>query len=432
MLLRIARRWAVCALLMNLAPAWASDDSSSATEPLTLRQALAWTLERNPNLAIYPSALRALEAERLQAGLRVNPEFGTTLENFAGNGDTSGTKVLETTLSLSQLIELGGKRGSRVDVADAEIGTANADYAVARLDALAETTRRFTDLAQTQAEIELADRAVVLTQAIGASVERRIRAGAASTAERSRTAVALIRAQLDAQSGRAELEGRRIALAAMWGETYADFSSVAANLEELSPLAELAPLTERLRQSPELARFAAERRLREAELKLARAQAKPDVTFEAGVRRLNATDDFGLVASMRLPLAIFNRNQGGVAAADARIAQSDAERDAASLRLRSVLYGLYQEARQARVQASVLRDRAVPEAEQALTLIQRGFENGRFSFLELADAQRQVLDLRAQTIAAFADAHRLDVEIERLTAQPITTPAQASTSGEIR
>ena len=195
----------------------------------------------------YPSALRALEAERLQAGLRVNPEFGTTLENFAGNGDTSGTKVLETTLSLSQLIELGGKRGSRVDVADAEIGTANADYAVARLDALAETTRRFTDLAQTQAEIELADRAVVLTQAIGASVERRIRAGAASTAERSRTAVALIRAQLDAQSGRAEFEGRRIALAAMWGETYADFSSVAANLEELSPLAELAPLTERLR-----------------------------------------------------------------------------------------------------------------------------------------------------------------------------------------
>ena len=167
-------------------------------------------------------------------------------------------------------------------------------------------------------------------------------------------------------------------------------------------------------------------------MKLARAQAKPDVTFEAGVRRLNATDDFGLVASMRLPLAIFNRNQGGVAAADARIAQSDAERDAASLRLRSVLYGLYQEARQARVQASVLRDRAVPEAEQALTLIQRGFENGRFSFLELADAQRQVLDLRAQTIAAFADAHRLDVEIERLTAQPITTPAQASTSGEIR
>jgi hypothetical protein len=67
-----------------------------------------------------------------------------------------------------------------------------------------ETARRFTDAAKSQAEIELADRAVALARQISQSVERRIRAGAASTAERNRAAVVLVRARIDAQGSRSE------------------------------------------------------------------------------------------------------------------------------------------------------------------------------------------------------------------------------------
>ena len=432
MLFRTVRRALALSILLISAVTWADVDSTSDSTALTLREALARALERNPDLSVFPITRRAAEAERLQAGLRPNPELGAVFENFAGSGDTSGTNVLEATLSLSQLVELGGKRGYRYDAADAAIGTLSADYAVTRLDVLAETARRYTDLAQSQAEIDLADRAVTLMDAIGGSVERRVRAGAASTAERNRAQVALIRARLDAQRTRAERDARRTALAAMWGDASADFGSISADLEQLPALADLRSLTGQLRDSPTFARFTADRRLREAELKLARAQAVSDLTIGAGLRRLNATDDYALVAELRMPLSIVNRNQGAIAAADARILQSDAERENAFLRVNSILYGLYQETVQARARAVVLRDEAVPQAEQALTLIERGFGNGRFSFLELADAQKQLLELRAQAIAAFADAHRLDAEIERLTGQPVVAASEPNSVGVTR
>jgi cobalt-zinc-cadmium efflux system outer membrane protein len=424
MSLLFARALLVGALLLP-ALCGAGESSQTATS-LSLREALARTLQSNPDLRVFSPAKRVAEAERLQANLKPNPEINLTHENFAGKGQAQDEQ--STTLTLSQLIELGGKRAYRYGAAEAALGTIEAEYVTARLDALAETARRFTDTAQSQARIALADRAVMLAQESAQSVERRIRAGAASTAERNRAAVALIRARIDAERARAEVDARRIALAAQWGDQQPNFDSVQADLEQLPALSAIGPLLDQLQQSPAFARFAAERRLREAEMKLARAQATPDLTMGLGVRRFSATNDYGLVASLSMPLPFYNRNQGEVAAAGARLEVNEAEREAAHLRIRAVLYGLYQEAAQMRARAAALKEQAIPEAEQALVLTQRGFENGRFSFLELADVQRQVLELRGQAIDAFADAHRLDAEIERLTGQPIV--ASTPTSGE--
>jgi len=207
----------------------------------------------------------------------------------------------------------------------------------------------------------------------------------------------------------------------MWGDATPDFGEVVADLAQLAELVPFAPLADKLASSPEFLRFAAERRLREAELELARTKRVPDVDVGIGPRRLNEGHDTALVASLSIPLPVFDRNQGGIAAADARIARSDALREAALLRTRRVLFGLYQAAQQARAQAESLKRDAIPQAEEALALTQRGFANGRFSFLELADVQRQVVELRRQVITEQADAHRLDAEIERLTAEPIVS-----------
>lgn len=406
---------------------------AQAADGLSLSAALAHALRDSPELRIYPFQRRAAEADQLQAGLRPNPELGAVLENFAGTGAVRGIRSLETTLTLSQLIELGGKRGRRVEAAEAALGGVAADYDVARLDVLSETTRRYVDVAEAQARLEAARRTVDLAKQTGEAVERRIHAGAASTAERNRANIARLRAGLDVQRAEGELDAHRVALGAMWGQGAPDFSSVSGDLYAIPPLADFATFADRLQTSPDLARFASERRLREAEVRLAQAEAVPDLTLGAGVRRLDSGAevggtgaDYGLVASLNLPLPLFNRNQGKIAAAQERAGQSDAERDAALLRTRAVLYGLYQAAAQARRQSEALRGEAMTQAEQALTLTQRGFLNGRFSFLELADAQRQVLELRDQAISASADAQRIDAEIERLTAQPIVAVAASA------
>ncbi|MBL6752615.1 MAG: TolC family protein [Nevskia sp.] len=421
-----------CLLTLGWALVWGPQ--AQAVDGLSLSEALARALRDSPELRIYPYERRAAEADKLQAGLRPNPELGVELQNFAGTGAVRGVKSLETTLTLSQLIELGGKRERRVEAAEAALGSAGADYDVARLDVLSETARRYVDVAEAQAQLEATQRSIDLAKQAGEAVERRIRAGAASTAERNRANIARLRAQLDAQRAQGELDARRVALGAMWGQGAPDFNMVSGDLYAIPPLADFATFADRIQTSPDIGRFASERRLREAEVKLAQAEAVPDLTVGAGVRRLNSGAevggtgaDYGLVASLNLPLPLFNRNQGKIAAAQERIGQSDAERDAALLRTRAVLYGLYQAAAQARRQSEALRGEAMTQAEQALTLTQRGFLNGRFSFLELADAQRQVLELRSQAITASADAQRIDAEIERLTAQPIVAATAGAT-----
>lgn len=425
----------VVAVTMSIVPA------ARAQAGLTLTDALAHALRDSPELRVYPYQRRAAEAEKLQAGLRPNPELNVTLENFGGTGEVRGTRSLETTLALSQLIELGRKRDHRIGIADAGLGGTQVDYNIARLDVLAETTRRFIDVAQAQVEVDQAQSAIALVQKTRESVERRIQAGAASTAERNRVAIVELRAQLDLSRAQGELASKRLALAAMWGSTSADGSAVLGELAALPDLLDFEVLATKLDGSPDLRRFMAERRLREAEVRLAQAQAVPDLTIGAGVRRLEsgnsgtagASADYGLVASLNLPLPMGNRNQGAIAAAQARVEQSDAERGLALLRARSVLFGLYQSATQARREARALGGDALAQAEQALSLTQRGFANGRFSLLELIDAQRQVLELRQQTSAAQADAHRLDAEIERLTGEPIVAPLPpAESTGESR
>jgi cobalt-zinc-cadmium efflux system outer membrane protein len=418
MLIPFVRHCLAGMLMLVPLVSWAATDTSPP-DALSLREAIARTLRGNPELLVFPPAKRVVEAERLQANFRPNPSIDLTAENFVG--PSAARDQQQITLTLSQVIELGGKRAYRIGAADAAVGTVEAEYVIARLDALSEMARRFTDTAQSQAEIELADRAVALAQSIATSVERRVKAGAASTAERNRAQVGLVRARIDAERARSNLATRRIALAAMWGEQEANFDTVQADLEQLPTLIPIAPILDQLQQSPAFARFTAERRLHEAERKLARAQAVPDVTVGLGLRRISLSNDYTLVASLSMPLPVYNRNQGEIAAATAKIEVSDAEREAAHLRMRAVLYGLYQEAVQARSRATAIKREATPQAEQALLLTQRGFDNGRFSFLELADAQRQVLELRSQLIEAYGDAHRLDAEIERLIGQSIAT-----------
>ena len=98
------------------------------TGVLTLRQALALALLRNPELASAAWEVRAGEARTLQAGLLPNPEVGVEVENFAGSGEFRGVDAAETTVALSQVIELGGKRLRRARVAALERDLAAWEY----------------------------------------------------------------------------------------------------------------------------------------------------------------------------------------------------------------------------------------------------------------------------------------------------------------
>jgi cobalt-zinc-cadmium efflux system outer membrane protein len=215
------------------------------------------------------------------------------------------------------------------------------------------------------------------------------------------------------------METARLALAALWGSLEPKFADASGNLLDLQPVRPLEALLAELERNPDFLSFASETRLRDAELRLARAQARPNVVFGIGMRRFAESQDTALVAEFSVPLPLSDRNQGGIREAEMRRAQTDAEQRAAFARARATVHGLYQELSVTRVRVETLQGDALPAAQQALDQTLYGYGRGRFSYLELATAQQELLDLRAAIIDAAANYHRVLAEIERLTNAPL-------------
>lgn len=392
-----------------------------AAAELTLADAINLALERNPDLVASRYELTAAQARILQAGLRLNPELDMELENFAGSGAVARADALETTLSLSQVIELGGKRGLRRSVAEADSDLIAIEQRARQLDVLAEVTRRFIDVAAAQERVRFAAESTRLAQQTLDTTEARVDAGRAPVAEASRARIAVTRAAIDERRAAAALRSARYALSSLWGDVEPAFTTASADLFAFAPIEPFPALVERIERNPDITRFASEARLREAELRLARAQARPNLALSLGVRRFEDNNDTALVAGFAIGLPVFDRNQGVIREARVRRAQSEAERTAALVQIRGALYAGYQEMTAARESADALRNEAIPQAQTALEQTRDGFERGRFSVLELLTIQQEVLVLRAAAIDAAADYHRVLAELERVTSEPLTT-----------
>lgn len=397
--------------------------AAHADAPLSLHDAIAAALKDNPELQGFVYDLKAQDARGAQAALRPAAELGLTVEDFAGTGAVRGFTATEFTLTLSQVVELGDKRGRRVALAAAERQVIEAQRAARQLDVLAGVVRQFIAVASDQERQTLALRAVQLATETRDAVEKRVKAARSPLAEGSRAGIALARAQLGAAQSARQLAADRQQLAALWGEETPRFTSVTADLYALPAIESFASLAAQLDDNPDLSAYLSAARLRDAEVQLALAARAPDVQLGAGVRRLQAGNDEALVFSAAIPLTFgAQRTENAIAEAQARRERVDVDRRAARLRIRSELFALYQQLQQTRAEFEGLDGSILPQAEAALQQTESAWQRGRYSYLEWIDAQREVLGLRQQRLDAAAGYHRLLAEIERLTGEPLAAP----------
>jgi len=414
----------VSALMLSLPTAAA--EPTGLGDALSLQRAVANALAKNPELQTSTYALRAADARTTQAGLGPNPELSVQLEDFAGTGRVRDFDAAQVTFALSQVIELGSKRERRVDAARKAQGLLAVEVQARQLDVLAEVTRRFIHVAADQQQIALTHRATELAGKTVAEVEKRIKAAKSPEVELHRARIALTRAQIEEEHAEHELLASRRKLAAMWGDTEARFAPVSADLYALPTLGDFDALQTRLASNPDFTRFASEERLRDAEVRLAQSRRAPNIQVGAGIRRLQATQDEAFVLSLSIPLMIRDRNQGGIAEAEARRNSVSAEKQAAFIRAQAQLFDLYQELRHSITQAKSLSGDVLPQMEQVLKGTEYAYQRGRYSYLEWVDAQRDLLDTRRSLIEAAANAHRYLAEIERLTDEPLAADPSAA------
>lgn len=400
---------------------WAAGEGNSV---LTLSETLARVLESSPDLAVFPYELRAAEARILQAGLRPNPVVSGELENVLGSGAASGIGAMETTLALSQVIEMGGKRNLRQDVGSWQRQLIERDYELARLDVLAAAASRYLEVAQAQQLLDFAEQAVEWTLSAQTAAKRRFDVGSASRAELGRARTDAMQAALTVSNLEVRLANAKRRLASLWGEVEADYAVVGAELFSLAEVPDFARVRTQLDQAPQLQRFITQARLQQAQLELAIASGRQDIEVGAGFTHLRETNDVGMVLQFSMPLGINDQNEGNIQAAREELGKLDFEEKATRVKIFAELHNAFALMKQSRDQVAVLRDEILPEARETLELIQKGYALGRFSYLELVQARQQVLEVENDAVLAATDFHQTLITLEALTGQPLTGSVQ--------
>lgn len=394
---------------------------------LTLEDAWARTSRQHPDLAGFEPRTRELEAAAEIAALPPALEAGLSLENALGSGEAAGLHRAELTLSLASVLERGGKRAARGALAGAELGALPSERDARRLDILAEVARRYLAAAAADAEAALAatDAGQRAEQAILA--EHRHRSGASPESVVLGAQAALAQAQLDEARAQQRARAARLALAALWGGRETDLELAAGDVLALPAIEDFATLAAGLEASPELLRFASRERIAEARLQLARSEARADLGWEVGVRRLQASRDTALIASVSMPLGAGHRAAPAIRAADAALETLALEREAAALSLHATLAQAHGRYTVARLEVRRIGSDVLPRLERAGDAARRAWTAGAASHLEWTALQSEAVAARQRQLAAAVDARIALIEIQRLTARALTLTPNGET-----
>lgn len=386
---------------------------------LTLRQALALALAKNPELAAFSWDVRVGEARLLQAGLRPNPVVTFEPQDITGAGGYSGGGRSEITLQLGQLIELGGKRSARMKAAALDRDLSGWDYEAKRIAVFSQTAQDFLEVLREQRRLALAEETIRLAQQAVETVTARVKAAATHAEEATKAEVALASVQIERDQIARALVAARQRLAANWGNTQPRFDSVGGELDSVAPIPAWEQLSQKLAQNPELARWATEISQREAALASEKAKARPDITVSGGYRRKEESDDNTLVLGVSIPWPLFNRNQGNIKEAGYRLARSQEEQRASEVRVATALNQAYQALAAAQAEITALKERVLPGAQSVFETVSEHYREARYSFLEVLDAQRTLFAARSQLLRSLTEYHRAVLAIERLIGEPL-------------
>lgn len=406
-----------CSQLCPMAPAQGAANEkqmpANRSVAMTLARALSRVFERNPELEVSELEIQAASARVSQAGLKPNPEIQAVAENLSTPVLGAGLfQYTESTLQISQRLELGGKRPLRVRAAEKEVAVAAGQLEVKKVELIAATSRAFADVLAEQERVANQRELSRLAQQSHSIVVERVAAGKVSPVEQTRAAVALAAAQVEEEKHLRALVAAKDRLAALWGGSHVDIDSVQGDFE-IPPAASDIPES-CIHNNPDLKLAAAAVDSRGAALSLELASRKPDLTFNAGFRRLSLENQDVWVAGVSIPLPIFDKRQGAIAEARVRLNQSRSAEQALERRLRAELTEARHDHEIALLEAKSLSENALPAAKEAAAAVEEGYRLGKFDFLNVLDAQRTYAELQGRYIEAVASGLKAAIEIQRL------------------
>lgn len=368
---------------------------------LSLEEALRLTTERNPNLAAARNSVEVAEAGRVGAQLRPNPAF--TFESgsyplfesprpsFFGNQ--------EVTLRFDQEIELSGRRRLRTQTADADVLTAEASFDDQRRRLEFEVRRAYFAVVLTKADVEVSQAALEEIDRVIGLNRARYEQGEISGGELRRVQVERLKFVDDLFAGQLALKNARSALLALFNAPNLSVEfDVSEPLNIAAPSAGAPPVTldpvalrtQALSMRPDL--LAAQRAVQRAdtETSLQRALHTPNVTVGGGYRRDFGSD--GVVFGVTVPLAFSNRNQGGIARAEAERRQAANIAAATAVSVSLDVQQAINAVDISRARVQYIEGEYLTPARESRDIVLAAYRLGTADLIDFLDAQRAFRD----------------------------------------
>lgn len=386
-------------------------------QPFSLEQAMAMGGAVSPSRQAGAAGVQAAVAGRALSGLRPNPEISLESENLGGTGEYRGLRSAETTARVALPIELGGKRSARIAVANTQVDRAQVAAAVALADLALTIRQTYGASVAADRRVRIAREQAVLAAEAARAARARVTAGVASPIEQQRAEV--LRLNSEAAIERAALTAHvaRLNLSRLVGQP------VVGALDEgwFQRIGGYGPIQQiDARGTLALALASADVRAAGAQLRLARAQRIPDLTVSAGARRLAATNDVAAVLGVAVAIPLFNNGRAAIAQAHAQQTQAEALRSLALLEAERSISSAQEELTNAATTARTAGGPALAAASEAARIARIGYGAGKFSQLELLEAERTLAQTRADAVDALATYHDAEARLSRLAA-PVPT-----------
>lgn len=408
---------AFSAVLVLVIPVSAFSQTPGA---LTLPQALQRALAANARLVAADREIGMADGRRTQARAIPNPEAEFELDNALGSRNYRGLRSAETTLQLSQVIELGGKRSARMAVAAGEYDSARWQRAAAQLELLSETAIAFVNVLGAQRRVQVLNGQIAVLDRLSPLLQRRLEAGASGPADTARTQVTIDLTRIERIRANAALAGGRRELAALMGMDVPDFTAVSGDLSRVARPPAFGTVLQAIENNPQLMRWTAVRAQRDAELLSARLKAVPDVQASVGWRHFRDTRDNAIRFGVSIPIPVWDRNRGAIREAREAIGKTEAERAIARLTLTGTVGRAYDTLSGALQEIDLLRRSVLPNARKAYQAVEDGYGQGRFTLLELLEAYKELAETELREVEALVTFHSAVATIEGLTGSPFT------------
>jgi len=403
---------------------------SAVTHPLTLETAVRLALENHPDLRAASARVEAAAGRAQQARPWPNPELELRAEDWPASPGR-GFADAKQLLGLTQTLPFPGKKSLDRQIGGAGVKFSEAELALRRAEIERDVKAAFWRVLVAERLVEVSGQLVAVAESAAATARQRVEAGAAAYPEQLRAEVQAEQARTELAERQRELAGARQLLGTLLGRPDLQAVPLAGTLPD-APDAALPTIGEEswLAGHPSVAAARANLERAKLEERRARLAAYPDVKLGMAGGRLGTTDETLVEVSVSVPLPLLDRGQGRQREARANVRAAEAELRSVRAQLQRELANAQTRLRTAAEQTARYRERILPKAEEALRLVQTGFQTGKFAFVDLLDTQRTVAETRRAYWQTVLEWHLARTELEALTqpAPPSAPPLPAPDS----